>query len=114
MKKNIYRASVFFGIIGLTLIYFSTLYLEAEESSIGSIERDQAGSHVKIEGKVVSLFESDNHKFFDLNDSTGEISVVDFDSEQEINQGDEVLVKGRVDIYQGDLQVISDILEVSD
>lgn len=108
MRKNVYRASVFLAVIGLTLMYFSTLYLEYEETDIGDIQRDWAGSNVQVDGEVTRFTRSGAHVFLDLQDSTGEIQVVDFDSELDLREGDELSVNGRVDIYEGNLQVISE------
>ncbi len=110
MKKEIYRASIFFAVIGLTLMYLSTLYLEAEKVEIGEIERAWAGKQIEVEGDITSFTESDGHVFITLEDSTGSIQVVDFDSELESDRG-ELLIEGRVDIYQGSLQIIADEIQ---
>lgn len=108
MRKQLYRASVFFAVIGLTLIYFSSLYLQLEQVNIGDIERSWSGKNVKIEGNVTDFSRSSGHAFMDLKDSTGEIMVVDFDSDLKLEEGDRVTVTGHVEIYKGQLEVIAD------
>lgn len=107
MKKKVYKASIFFAVIGLTLMYFSSLYLDLEHVGIGEIERSWSGKNVKISGEVTSFSKSSGHAFFDVNDSTGEVMVVDFDSDLELEEGEEVNVTGQVSIYRGQLEVIA-------
>lgn len=111
MRKNLYKASIFFAVIGLTLMYFSTLYLEIDESGIGEIEMSWTGKNVKIEGNVSSYSSSGGHAFITLKDSTGEIQVVDFDSQLEFEEGATITVIGNVDTYRGNLQVVADEIQ---
>ncbi|MFB6147689.1 MAG: OB-fold nucleic acid binding domain-containing protein, partial [Candidatus Nanohaloarchaea archaeon] len=46
--------------------------------------------------------------FITLNDTTGEILVVDFDSQLQLEEGEKVNVTGRVSIYRGQLEVIAE------
>lgn len=105
--KNIYRASIFFAVIGLTLMYFSSLYMSLDHVEIGEIEKSWSGKNVKIGGEVTSFSTSSGNSFFSLNDSTGEIQVVDFDSELSLEEDEKVNVTGRVAIYKGQLEVIA-------
>lgn len=107
MKKKVYKISVFLAVAGLTLMYFSSLYLGLEHVAIGEIERSWSGKNVKISGNVSEFSRSDSTAFITLNDTTGEILVVDFDSRLQLEQGEKVNVTGRVSIYQGQLEVIA-------
>lgn len=105
--KNIYRASIFFAVIGLTLMYLSSLYMSIDHVQIGKIEKGWSGKNVKIGGEVTSFSASSGHSFFQVNDSSGEIQVVKFDSELSLEEGEEVNVTGRVALYRGQLEVIA-------
>lgn len=110
-RKDAYRLSVFLAVIGLTLIYFSSLYLSLEEVDIGEIERDWSGRNVEIKGNVTGFTKSSGHAFIDVEDSTGEILVVDFDSDLELERGETVTVTGHVEIYEGKLEIVAKEVE---
>ncbi len=110
MKRR-YKASVFFAVIGLTLMYAASLYIGVEETDIGEIDREWNGRNVKISGEVTSFSRSSGHAFFDVNDSTGEILVADFDSGLSLEKGDAVNVTGHVSVYEGKLEVIAKDVE---
>ncbi|MFB6189981.1 MAG: exodeoxyribonuclease VII large subunit [Candidatus Nanohaloarchaea archaeon] len=105
--KNVYRASIFFAVIGLTLMYFSSLYMSLDHVEVGEIEKSWSGKNVKIGGEVTSFSTSSGHSFFQVNDSTGEIQVVKFDSKLALERGDEVNVTGQVSLYRGQLEIIA-------
>ncbi len=106
-RKNVYRISVFLAAIGLVLIYFSSLYLTIDQVRIGDIDRSWSGKNVKISGNVTSFSTSSGHAFIDVEDSSGEILVVDFDSDLELERADTVNVTGHVSVYKGTLEVIA-------
>lgn len=112
-KRQIYKVSVFLAIIGLTLMYASSLYLELEKVDIGEIERGWSGKTVKIEGNVTRFSRSNGHAFMDLEDNTGKIMVVDFDSGLQLKKGENVTVTGHVSLYKGKLEVIADEIQQS-
>lgn len=108
MRKQIYKASVFLAVVGLTLMYFSSLYLQLEKVDIGQIEKSWSGKNVKIQGNVTDFSRSSGHAFIDLQDDTGEMMVVDFDSDLKLEEGESIAVTGHVSIYRGQLEVIAD------
>lgn len=110
-RKDTYRISVFLAVIGLTLIYFSSLYLSLEKVAIGDIKKSWSGRNVKVEGNVTSFSKSSGHAFIDVEDSTGEILVVDFDSDLKLERGDTVTVTGHVEIYEGTLEIVAKEVE---
>lgn len=107
MRKQIFKISVFLAVIGLVLMYFSSLYLELDEVDAGEIETSWTGKNVKVTGNVTDFSRSDSTAFFDLNDGTGGIKVVDFDSDLELEEGSTVTVTGHVSVYRGQLEVIA-------
>lgn len=106
-RREVYSICVFIALAGLTLMYFSSLYISLEQVDIEEIDRSWIGKNVKISGNVTEFRKSSGHAFFDVNDSTGEILVVDFESSLELEQGDTVNVTGHVEQYEGELEVIA-------
>lgn len=110
-EKEVYRLSVFFAVLGLSLVFASDHFFEPEQFEISEIDESMVGEVVQIKGEVVSYFQSGSNSFIDLKDSSGEIDLVEFDNDFDISEGDKVTAEGRVDLYEGDLQVIAERIE---
>lgn len=106
-NSKLYRLSVFFAVIGLTLMYGSSLYLDIEKVDIGDIESSWTGKNVKISGEITSYTKSDGNVFMDVNDTTGTILVVIFDTGKTFSEGEKVNVTGHVELYEGQLEIIA-------
>ncbi len=106
-RKTLYKASVFMAVTGLTLMYASSLYLDIERVDIGEIEKSWSGKNVRVSGSVVDFSRSGDTAFIELEDDTGQILVVDFDSSIELEEEERVNVTGHVSIYEGELEVIA-------
>lgn len=112
-EKRIYRISAALAIIGIFLIYASSLYLEIEQNQIGNIERSWAGKNVMVTGNITQYSESGSHAFLEVEDSTGSIKIVNFDFEKRFEEGDRVNVTGHVELYKGQLEIIVKEIELS-
>lgn len=101
---------LFLSILGLGVLQFSTAYLKPEVTSIESVGSSEVGQTVKVSGNVSGFYSSDSASFFTLTDSTGEIQVTSFNN-REVGSGAAVTVLGRVELHQGDLQLVSTEIE---
>ena len=73
---------------------------------IGSIDASDIGAKVKVTGNISSIFSSEEASFYSIKDGKDSIEAVAFNSMPDI-QGFST-VTGRVDLYQGELQLIID------
>lgn len=110
-QKTVYKISVFLAVTGLTLMYASSLYIDVEEAEIGEIEESWAGKSVKVQGNATSFTKSGGHAFVEVEDSTGKILVVEFDSNSELEEDDQLQVTGHVELYEGKLEIIAEEIE---
>lgn len=109
--KKAYKISAALAIIGLTLMYASSIYIQIEEVDAAEIKSSWQGKNVVAEGEAVNVTRSDEHLFFDLKDETGSILVVDFNSRTSLSRGEEVEVTGKVEVYEGELEIIAEELQ---
>lgn len=107
-ENDIYKACIVLSIIGLGIIHVSHSYLEIQEADITEIDRTWMGNTVQVEGEVSSYTETENAAFFEIEDSTGKIDIVDFENRNISNQAS---VSGHVDVYQGNLQIVAEEIE---
>ena len=110
-RKQLYKISIFLSVIGLTAMYAGSIYINLDTVDIGEIDRSWSGKTVKIQGEAVTASKSSGHLFMDVNDSTGQIMVVNFDSQTSVSKGDRLNVTGHVALYEGTLEVIVDEIE---
>ncbi|KXA91687.1 hypothetical protein AKJ57_00320 [candidate division MSBL1 archaeon SCGC-AAA259A05] len=118
MKENsIAKLSLLCSLIGMVLIYFGS----ARKSSltpISQIDKDFVGLKVKISGQVLDLAKhAEGHLFLKVKDSSdGVISVPIFAKinsklEKRIELLDNIQIKGIVEEYNGELEVLPEKAE---
>ncbi|MFB6186405.1 MAG: OB-fold nucleic acid binding domain-containing protein, partial [Halobacteriaceae archaeon] len=95
-----------------------TLHQETkpERVSIANLE-DHVGDEVKIEGKVVDVFQTSGPTIFQIEDETGSVDCAAFKEAGEraypgIDTDDIVGVTGDVELHNGDIQLEADQLEL--
>lgn len=95
-----------FSLVGLILLLFIANYSLPKEVPIILLQ-EHIDSKVKISGEITYASHSNETSFFKVKDNTGEIRVVAFDRVDEIKKYDLVSVKGKVEVYEGKLEVIA-------
>jgi len=107
---DILKISIVIAILGIIALFFITQYnkeniIKIEDLKIGQIER--------VTGMITSVYVSkDEHVFLKVADNTGEVTIVAFknsniDAAYELENGDQISVLGRVDEYEGKLEIIA-------
>lgn len=110
-EKLLVRVSLLMSLAGLAGLFLASAYLDIDRTPAGSLTPDDVGRGVRVCGQVENKFTSKaGHVFFDLADDSGEIGVVVFNSTKAA-VGNEVCVTGRVDMYEGGLEVIAQEVE---
>ena len=107
---NILKISIIVSIVGLVSLFFLSRLFTEELTEISELK---IGQMERISGMVTSVYVSrDSHVFLKVADNTGEITVVAFknsniDEAYDLEIGEEVSVLGRVDEYEGELEIIA-------
>jgi len=113
-EKTLLKIALITSIIGLSLLYFISENIEIKEKNIEKITIDNIDEFVKIEGIVNNLIDTEKVTIIKITQPQ-EITVVLFKNENKtipIQQGDRVEIIGKVDEYEGKLEVIADRLRV--
>jgi len=102
------KISLTVSIIGILALYLLSFNVNFNQTSINTITPDDIGRSVKVCGTVENKFTSDNgHVFFSVNDGST-IRIVAFNSTSSGNfSWNSVCVTGRIDIYNRELEVIT-------
>ena len=109
--KNVFRICIILGIVGLTLIYASSVYIEPENVEVSEVKPQWNGKQVTVNGTVKQPFKTKGNLFFTLEDSTGTVKVAEFGSNRTLMPETAINVTGRVTLYRGNLEIIASSIE---
>ena len=109
--KVLLKLSLLWALVGLFLLLLIANFTQPPEIKAIQLE-DNLDKIVLVEGEVMNIIPRDTVTFIDLQDSSGKIRVVLFDKLNSINQGDKIQVRGRVELYKGELEVIADEIKL--
>lgn len=122
-EKLLFKISIGCALIGLAILFWVSINLELATNKIGEITIEDLGKNVKVCGKIASKFESEtNHIFLRLQDYTGNIDVVIFNSTAEkmkrlgidpyqLKKYGSICVIGNVEEYKERLEIIAKKIE---
>jgi RecJ-like exonuclease len=103
-NKNAYKISLFLAVLGLTLMYASSLYIEPAEVEVSEIKSSWQGKKIMVEGVATSIDARSSMTQFQLESGNSSVKVVKFER-LELEEGSTTVVEGKIDLYRGDLQV---------
>lgn len=106
MKKNLLLVSLIWALLGLFILLLISMFLPVQQVKISDLDAN-IGKMVIVSAEVKSISYSERAVFVDLTDETGETTAVFFGNvEAGVIRGDKVAVKGKVQIYEGDTELI--------
>ena len=105
--KTLLKISLISSLVGILILLILSTKLEINESFISNIDKNDIGSTVKIEG-VVSDVKIVNSTIIMNVAQLDEMMVVVFNSDMILNRGDYVEVTGKMDEYNGNIELIAD------
>lgn len=106
------RAAVVCSIIGVIALYLISGRIDAGEADISRITSGQADGDVSVSGRVARMTEKDSFMIIEL-EKEERIDVFLFkNSHVLLNEGDYVEVRGSVDEYEGEKEIIADEIRV--
>jgi len=107
-ENSLLRISLLLSLAGLAAMSLIASNMNIDKTAIGSITPGDIGRTLKACGEVENKFTSKNgHTFFSLNDNTGKIKVVIFNSTKTEVKANQACVTGRIDLYQGEIEIIT-------
>lgn len=118
--ESLLKLSLVTAVAGLLVLVF-LLKTIGEAKEIAAIDEGDIGKELKVFGTISSVYVSKNENIFlKLADDSGEISVVVFKNmarklnAQLLKKGDAVEVYGKIQEYEGELEIIPNEIRVID
>lgn len=114
MKENaLMKIAVICSFVGLIILFVISENTELLEVSVAGIDESDIFKDVKIKGEVIRVRENSGTLFMDIGEIKT-ISVVVFDNENDVDEGDYVIIEGEVREYKGRLEIIANDVKVSE
>lgn len=113
-EKTLLKIALICSLIGVVALYLISENLEIKQKNIEKITLDDVDKNVKVKGIVRDLFENDKIMIITI-EQPQEMKVVLFKSKNEsigIFEGNEIEVIGKVDEYEGELEIIGNKVRV--
>jgi len=113
-EKNLLKIALIISLTGLLILYLISDNIEIKEKNIEKITIDNKDEFVKIKGTVSKVIDTERVTILELIQPQ-QITVVLFKNENRtmnIQKNNEVEIFGKVDEYEGKLEIIADRLRV--
>lgn len=112
--RQLFRLSLFISVVGVLLLGGAILLRDVPEVNVDEISLSDRGETVSVTGVSQDVSFNGRHLFFSLRDETGSMRAVFFENSMEevgfygadLEEGDRVRIEGKVDVYEGELEVI--------
>lgn len=113
-NKKLIAISIVISVVGLAAIYLLSLLEGPKKTSITNLDLDSVGKFVSTYGVIVSKRKTNGgHLFLEISDGKKNTDVAIFSNlmkyfknDYEFRTGRKILVKGVLDEYRGNLQIV--------
>ena len=112
-EKTLLKIALICSLLGLLILYLISGSIEIKEKNIEKITLENKDEFVKLRGIVSNVVDTEKVVIMEITQPQ-EITVVLFKDKEPVNiqQGNEVEVIGKVDEYEGKLEIIADRLRI--
>ena len=113
-EKTLLKIALIASLAGLLILYLISSNIEIKESNIEKITIENKDEFVKLNGIVSNLVNSEKVMILEITQPQ-EITVVLFKNKNNtfnINKGNEVEIFGKVDEYNGKMEIIAERVRV--
>lgn len=102
------RVSLLLVLCGLAVIYGASVVYKPPVVSLSAVDSTFIGDTVRVTGNVTSHHRTDAAQFLTLQQGDTRMKAVYFgNSDLDVDPGRQYRIEGRVDVYQGELEIIA-------
>ncbi|MFH1065929.1 MAG: OB-fold nucleic acid binding domain-containing protein [Nanoarchaeota archaeon] len=120
-EKMLFKLALICSLVGLAGVVAASLMIKTDVSSIASLAEMKEGTYVKITGNIINIRQTEKAAFLDVEDETGEITIVAFADntgfiQKEVippflDKGSSVSIEGKTSIYNGMPEILAEKIE---
>ena len=101
------RTALALILIGVGIIYGAETVYDTEQQALAEVSEDDIGERVKVPATIRSVKRTQDVAFITAQERPG-FEIVSFTPMKDVREGDTVTITGKVDMYEGDLEIIVD------
>lgn len=113
-EKTLLKIALICALVGITLLYIVSERVKIDESTIDKINKGRVGESVKIKGVLGKVSSTDKVVFLEITQPQS-LTVILFKDKNiniTLDEGDNVEIIGKIEEYEGKMEVIADMVRV--
>ena len=111
-EKTLLQIALIAGIAGIVVLFFVSSTIEINEKTIDKINTQNVGEDVKLIGTIKNVYQSENAYFIEISQPSSLTIILFKDKNISLQVGDTVEIIGKIDEYEGKLEVIGQRVRV--
>ncbi|MBL7147824.1 MAG: OB-fold nucleic acid binding domain-containing protein [Nanoarchaeota archaeon] len=112
-ESDLFKIALVCSLVGIFLILFIVQKYEVPNYNIDKIDKSMLNEMVGVKGQINKITETPGLYIINLEDSTGEITVVVFKEEElDILEGNFIEIEGEVAEYKNEVEIIAKQIKV--
>ena len=111
-EKTLLQIALIAGIAGIVVLFFVSTTIEINEKTIDKINTQNVGEDVKLIGTIKNVYQSENAYFIEISQPSSLTIILFKDKNISLQVGDTVEIIGKIDEYEGKLEVIGQRVRV--
>jgi DNA/RNA endonuclease YhcR with UshA esterase domain len=113
-EKTLLKTALVVSLVGVLVLFFISKFVEVEERYIGDITIEDLDKNVKVIGTVSKVIDTEKVMIMDVSQPQNLKVVVFKDKDISLKKGDYIEVLGKVEEYEGELEIIGDRIRLID
>ena len=114
-EKTLAHVSLAASILGILGLYILSLFVDCDLHAIADINPDLIGKTIRIQGEVQSIVQKEQLLFLEIQDETGEITVMLYTDEKvSVKKEEAIEIIGTVEEYNGALEIQAEKISLFD
>lgn len=109
-EKTLLKISIISSIIGLIILYLISSFTTIENFEIKDLTLNDLDKTIKVQGLITRITPTDSITILEVAQHN-KMPVIIFDTNISTNIGDEISVLGKVEEYNGKIELIADKIE---
>ena len=111
-EKLLLKIAIICSLVGIVILFLIAQSIKIDEEDIGKINREDIDDEVIVAGRITKIIDTEEVMILEVSKNE-EISVVLFkESLIDLQEGDNIEVRGKVAEYEGDIEIMGDEVRV--
>ncbi|MFC1704702.1 OB-fold nucleic acid binding domain-containing protein [Nanoarchaeota archaeon] len=113
-EKTLLRVALVVSLIGIVILFFISEFKDIDETRIDDITINDLDKDVKVIGTISQMRDTDKVMIMEVMQAQKVKVVVFKDDNFSLKKGDYIEVLGKVEEYEGELEIIGDRIRLID